>query len=436
MLIETFGFSPAVATAIAFLVFLLCALVVLWVVRSAPSRTLVLSSGPEGSSFHRWAKAYQKALTAHGVAVEIRTSAGSLENFERMQDPASGVDIAFVASGLVKDANLTGLVSLGSISTQPIWVYYRAEKPIARLSELQGRRITVGVPGSGTRLLAMTLLQANGIQGAPTIFLDQDSTAAATDLLEGRVDAVFLMGDSASLRTLRSLGRAPGIQLFSFDQADAYVRRLQYLTRLELPKGSIDLGQNLPAEDVVLVGPTVELVAREGLNSAHCDMLLEAARGIHGRPGLLQRRGEFPAAIEHELPLSQDALRYYKSGSGFLYRALGSYWLASLANRVLVAIVPLFLLLFPAFRLLPMAYRLSIQLRLYRCYRPLLRVEHETFGPLTRERISDLQRKLDEIEVTVNALNVPASFADRYYWLRSHLAFVRQRLTNLAPSGS
>lgn len=434
MLIETFGFSPAVATAIAFFLLVLCVLIALWIVRSAPPRKLVLTSGPEGSSFQRWAIAYQKALAQHGVSVEIRPSAGSPDNLRRLQDPHSGVDVGFVASGLDKDADLAGLMSLGSIANQPVWVFYRAETPIARLSQLEGKRIAVGIAGSGTRSLALTLLQANGIQGPPTVFVDQDAAAAATDLLEGRVDAVFMMGDSASMRTLRTLFRAPNVQLYSFVQGDAYVRRNPFLVKLALPQGSIDIGQNLPAQDVVLVGPTVELVARKGLNSAHSDMLLEAARAIHSRPGLLQRAGEFPAPIEHELPLSDDALRFYKSGSGFLYRALGSYWLASLVNRALVAIVPLILLLVPAFRLLPILYRFRIQLRLYRCYRPLLRVERETFGPVSPERIQELLRRVDEIEATVNRLKVPASFADRYYWLRSHVAFVRQRLMTARPA--
>jgi hypothetical protein len=225
--------------------------------------------------------------------------------------------------------------------------------------------------------------------------------------------------------------RAPEVQLFNVTQADAYVRRHPYLNKILLPQGSIDLGKNLPAQDVVLVGPTVELVARDGLNSALCDLLLEVAKEVHSKAGLLQKRGEFPAPLEHEIPLSEDALRYYKSGKGFFYRTIHSFWLASLLNRILVAVVPLVLVVIPAIRFLPVAYRLTIQLRLYRCYRPLLRLEKETFGPLSPERVDSLFARLDEIEANVNSLKVPASFADRYYWLHSHVTYVRRRLENL-----
>jgi len=255
-----------------------------------------------------------------------------------------------------------------------------------------------------------------------------DAGGAATALLEGKVDAIFLTGDSASTQTLRALMRSQDVRLYNFDQADAYVRRYAFLNKIELPEGSIDLGRNLPAGNVTLVGPTVELVARKQLNSALSDLLLEVAREVHGRPGLLQKRGEFPAPLEHEFALSEEAQRYYKSGMGFTYRIIPSFWLANLVNRTLVAVVPLAIILIPMLRVLPIGYRMRIRLRLFKCYRPLLKLERDSYGSLTPEHVAELQARLDEIEHAVDALRVPASFADQFYELRTHVAFVRQRL--------
>lgn len=428
-LIETFGFSPMLASAVALFLVLLCLAAAVWIIRSAPPSKIVLTAGPEGSSFQRWATSYQAALAKHGVKLEVVPSAGSQDNLQRLRArDGDRVDVGFVAGGFAKEESIEGLVSLGSIAYQPLWVFYRGATPISRLAELAGKRIAVGAPGSGSRTVALTLLQANGITGAPTVFVNSDAGAAATELLEGRLDAAFLMGESASLQTLRTLIRAPDVQLFSFEQADAYVRRLPFLNKMELPEGSIDLGKNLPARDVTLLGPTVELVARQGLNSALSDLLLEVAKEVQGNASLLQKRGEFPAPLEHEIPLSDDALRYYKSGKGFFYRTIHSFWLASLLNRVLVAVVPLALVLIPVFRVLPTVYRMSVQLKIYRCYRPLLHLERQSFGPFPPGRAEELLRQLDEIEQSVERLKVPASFADQYYSLRSHLGFVRQRV--------
>lgn len=437
-LIDNFGFSPWLAFVVALMLSVLCLLAVVWILQSAPPRRLYLTSGPEGSSFQRWAGAYKEALAKHGVTLEVLPSSGSINNLNRMltAGPAGEVvDIGFISGGIIaKDQKVDGLMSLGSVGYQPLLVFYRGDAPISRLSQLVGLRIAVGAEGSATRAIVLPLLQSNGITGAPTVFSDLDASSAADALLKGELDAVFLMGDSASTQTLRSLGRAPGIQLFSFMQADAYVRRNPFLNKIPLPQGSFDLGKNLPAQDVMLVGPTVELVAREGLHSALSDLLLDVAKQVHGNASLLQKRGDFPVLVEHDFPLSDDAVRYYKSGKGILYRMIGSFWVASLLNRLIVAVVPLLLVMIPAIRLMPVAYRFSIQLRLYRCYRPLLRLERETYGPITPERLKELLVQIDEIEASVNRLKVPASFADRFYWLRSHLLFVRERLKNARPA--
>jgi TRAP-type uncharacterized transport system substrate-binding protein len=435
-LVETFGFSIALAWGVASLITVVVVLAVLWVVRSAPPDTITITTGPEGSSFYRWAKLYQEELKKDGVTLNIHSSAGSLENLQQLQANDSHVDIGFVSGGLPEATTAQGLISLGSVAYQPLLVFYRSSTPLIRLSDLAGKRLSVGMPGSGTRSLSLTLLKANGITGAPTKFVDSDAGAAAAGLLEGKLDAVFLMGDSASLDTLRTLMRAPDIQLFNFVQADAYVRRRDYLNKIVLPQGSIDLGLNLPAHDVVLVGPTVELVARKELNAALSDLLLDVAKKVHGRPSVMQKRGEFPAPLEHDFPLSDDAVQYYKQGKRFFNRHIDSFWLASLLNRSAFAIVPLILILIPAMRFFPVVYRFTIQLRLYRWYRPLLLLEREAFGPLTHERIRELLERLDGIEEAVNHLKVPASFASQFYWLRGHIDFVRQRLKTVTPAES
>jgi TRAP transporter TAXI family solute receptor len=428
-LIETFGLNPTVAFVIVILCALIGLLAIYWIVQSAPPRTLVLSSGPPGSAFEHYAVKYEKILASNGVTLRVLPSKGSLENLQRLESSQSGVDIGFVQGGLAAEADLSALVSLGSIAYEPLWVFYRSPARINHLAELSGKRIAVGTLGSGTHALALTLLQTNGITSGSSTLLDLDSEAAAAGLMEGKLDAVFLMGDSASRQTLRALLRSPEINLYAFTQADAYSRRFAYLNKMELPEGSIDLEKDLPAQDIALVGPTVELVARAGLHPALSDLLLQVAQEVHGKAGLLQKRGEFPAPLEHdEFKISDDALRYYRSGKGLLYRTVHSFWLASLLNRILVVFVPTLLVLYPTIRFLPVAYRWRIQLRIYRCYRPLLHLEWEASGTLTSEQEQELVRRLDEIEKAVNGLRVPAYFADQFYGLQGHLAFVRARL--------
>ena len=226
---------------------------------------------------------------------------------------------------------------------------------------------------------------------------------------------------------MHTLLRAPGVRLFDFTQADGYTRRIGYLNKLELPKGSIDFGKDIPQADIHLIGPTVELIARADLHPALSDLLIEAAQEVHGNAGLFKRRGEFPAPIEHEFHISADALRYYKSGKSFIYRNL-PFRVASLVNRVLVVFVPTVIVLFPVLRLIPALYRWRIRMRIYRWYRELLALERDMMSREASEEREALLGRIDQIEAEVNKMKVPASFADQFYVLRGHIIFVHEEL--------
>jgi len=148
---------------------------------------------------------------------------------------------------------------------------------------------------------------------------------------------------------------------------------------------------------------------------------------VHGRATLIQRAGEFPAPLEHEYPISEDAQRYYKSGKSFLYRHL-PFWLASLADRTMVIVVPLIVLLIPGLRLVPAIYRWRISMRIYKHYGELMALERDMRAKLTPEQRTELSGRLDEIEKRVNSSKMPLPFADSFYVLREHINFVRRRL--------
>ena len=434
VLSENFGLSWGLSLVVVSFICMVTCLAVFWFIHSAPPRTLTITSGPPGSSFERTAENYRVILARNGVNLKILPSQGSLENLQRLADPKSGVDIGFVQGG-VAGTNTQNLVSLGNLAYEPLLVFYRGTNAISLLSELAGKRLAIGAAGSGTHMLALTLLQTNGFTaGGATQLLGLDTEDAAQELMVGTVDAVFLMGDSASSQTMRTLLHTPGIHLLGFEQADAYTRRFNYLNKLRLPEGIIDFGRNLPAHDIWLIGPTVELVARPDLNAAVSDLLLEAAREIHGNAGLLQNQDEFPNAIQQEFPISPDANRFYKSGKKFLYREF-PFWIASLLNRVLVAFVPLMLVLIPGLRLIPAAYKWRIRLRIYRFYRLLLVLEQELAREVTPTKRDEVHRRLDEIEKAVKHMRVPASFADQFYGLRGHIDFVREKLAGLKSGG-
>lgn len=421
-----------IVQAVVPLVLLCVALVwgTLHFVQSAPPRVITISAGPKGSTFEANAERYQKILARNGVTLKILESQGSIDNLHRMADPKSKVDIALVVSGLTVDEDTSSLESLGSLFYQPLTIFYRSPNPIKRLSELQGHSIAIGTEGTATHFIAMAMLKQNEIEpGGSTKLLDLEGEDARNALLHRQAEAIFLSGDSSPPATIKELLHQDGVRLFDFEQASAYVRRFPYLNKLVVPAGAFDLGENLPATDINLLAPTVELVVRPNLHPAISDLLIEAAMEVHSHASLLQQAGQFPTPAIHTFPISAEAARYYKSGDrSFVYRHF-PFWLASLLDRVIVLLVPIFVVVIPSLKYLPQLYKWRINSRIHKRYGELMALERESLRPMSDARRSELLARLREIEEAVIKRKIPGSHAEQLYLLRQHIGFVREQLT-------
>lgn len=418
------------AVATVFPIVLICAaavFVTMHFIRPAPPGHLKIAGGPEGSNFRNVANKYRDILARDGIDLQVVASRGSADNLDLVA--TNQVDIALVQAGVTRKEPTKGLVSLGTMFRQPLSIFYRSTEEKTRLSELKGLRVAMGREGSGTRVLALALLKGNGIEpGGDTVLLDLEGEAARSALVAGEADAIFLSGDSASISTVRELLHTEGLRLYDFTgQWPAYERRYRYLNHFELPNGAFDLGENLPERPIVMMAPTVELLAHTNLHPALSDLLVEAAREVHSRGTLMQNPGEFPHPIERDYPMSEGAARYYKSGKGLAYRYL-PFWLASLVNRTAVLLLPLLVVLIPGLRYAPDLYGWRIRRRIYKRYGELMALERVALEPMTPEQRTALLERLDEIEKVIIGVKIPGAFADQIYVLRRHIRFVRESL--------
>jgi len=415
-----------------------------WLVDPAPPRTVRLGTGQENSAYEDFGKKYAAALAKHGVKVTLVPSAGSSENLKHLREGT--VDIAFVQSGTTNEeaAEREGLSSLGSLFVEPLWLFLREEKgkpPVTRLTQLRGKKINFGAKGAGSARLFRQVLELNGIEKDGVQRFSLANTPATVELLEGRLDGiVFTSAPEAPL--IQMLLQTPGIRLFDFNQAEAYARKLPFLTHVALPQGIVDLGRNLPAEDYNLIAPTATLVGREDLHPALVDLFVQAAAGIHSGAGWFQQQGQFPSAKYTEIPVDPEAAKFYKSGPPFLQRYM-TFWLANFFDRMWVLVVALGALILPLSKVIPPLYVWRIRSRVYRWYGQLRAVEQkvEEAPEATRMQVYEEQlKRLNEIEELVNQVSIPLSFADGLYGLRSHIQFVRKRIQFLmgevAPAAS
>jgi len=401
-------------------------------VEPPPPRHIVMATGTEKGAYYAFGKKYAEILSRSGVSLEVRRSAGSIENIALLNDPKSGVQAALVQGGLADDVSNPDLSSLGRVFLEPLWVFHRADLKVEHLSDMKGLRIAVGPEGSGTRPLVTALLGASGVDAANATFLGANSAESAQLLLDGTADVIFFtMAAEADL--VRSLLHAPKIKVLNFEQADALTRLFPYLVKIVLPAGVVDMAQNIPAHDVTLVAPAASLVVRRDLHPAIVGLLVSAAREIHSGSGLFQKGGEYPQALATELSLNENAAHYYKYGPPILQRYL-PFGLATFLERMRIMIIPIAGILLPLGRILPMIYQWRIKQRIFRWYDQLKHLERDLRADKSPERLPQYLERIHHIEDQVSVIRVPRAFSDLLYNLRSAIDLVRQRIAAIKPN--
>ncbi len=393
-------------------------------VEPAPPRTFTLATGGVDGAYHLYGQRYRDLLARDGVTVELRNTAGSIENLSLLR--SGEVDAALVQGGLALASDAESLEGLASLYHEPLWVFHTLGDDLADLRGLKGKHLAVGGEGSGTRAVALALLARNGVDAVSAVLRDTGGAAAVEALRGGVVDAAFLVA-APSAPLVAELLRDPDIQLLGFARAPAYTRQFDYLSQVTLVAGQVDLAAGVPAVDVPLVAPTANLVATAEFHPALVTLLLQAASTVHAAGDGFTARGVFPSTQNLDLPLNDAARRYHASGPPFLQRFL-PFWAATLVDRLAVMLVPLLTLLLPLFKVLPPTYRWRVRSRIYRWYRDLRRVEQRIFGGADAETRAWADGELDRIEAEVSQINVPLSYTDQLFNLRLHIRFVRREL--------
>ena len=412
--------GPAVLLAIAGFVF------AYQFVDPAPPSHFTIATGGEGGAYFRYAQQYKALLAKHGVTVDVKATKGSVENLQLLRSQDADVPVAFVQGGAGLPVADDQLFSLASLYFEPLWIFHHQSLTVRELRDLRGRKIAVGAPGSGTRAVAMRLLNDNDVNESNSVLSPLSPPGAADALLALQIDAVILVS-SPGAEVIDQLLRADEIEVMDFVRADAYTRTYRFLSNVELPEGVVNLADNVPDRAISLIAPTAGLVVRDDFHPALVDLLMAAASEVHREGGVFEQREQFPSTHYLQFPLSDEARRFFESGPSFLRRVL-PFWAATLVERMLVMLLPLLALLIPLMKIMPPMYRWRIRSRIYRWYKELLFVDPTVHGEHDAVRLQQGLKELARIEEEVGKVNVPLSYADQLYALRLHMELVREKL--------
>jgi TRAP-type uncharacterized transport system substrate-binding protein len=395
-----------------------------------PPRHFVIAAGMAGSGYDNFARQYARILARDGVELEVRNAAGAVEDLDLLRDGASGVQAALTALGFTRTDDEDTLYSLGGVFDAPIFIFYRNAEPITQFAQFQGKRLSIGTPGTALRALIFQVLTATDAVDASTQLLDLDSAEAIDALIAGEIDAAIFASQLDTSFLQRALG-APGLRLMNVAQTEAIAKTVPGLKHLVLSRGIISLTRDIPNSDVDLLASRNSLLVRKDLHPALQYLLLEAMREVHWAPGPFNRLGEFPAEQPNDLPLSPTAEAFYRSGPSFWQRYT-SFWLTSLLTRIVFFVIPVLAALVPVIGFAPRLYRWLYVHRINQLHRVLGNLERELAHSADRSRLGEYQARLEEIESAVRTAKVARPFEIDLHRLRIHLRMVQEDVSRMA----
>lgn len=393
-------------------------------IKPAPPDTFVFSAGAEGGAYYRYALQYREILARDGIKLDVRTSAGAPQNLARMRGDTPEASAGFVQGGTSEPQDSNNMLSLGRMFYEPVWLFHRLPNEIDRLAQLQGKRVAIGPPESGTKQLVLQLLALNGVNAQNATLLELSSKDAIAALQAKQADAAFFVS-APEAETIQTLLRMRDLKLANFSRAEAYARRFPYLAHVTLNQGVIDFKDDIPPRDEQLIAAVAMVAVRDDLHPALQFALTQAAAEVHKKSSLFHGEKYFPQSQDTELPMSQVAERFHKTGAPFLQRYL-PFWIAVLIERLMVLLIPVVTILLPLFKIVPLIYGWRVRKRLWHWYRALKLLEHDiAVAPAEHDKHAAEIRRIDD---AVSSIPIPLQFSEQYYNLRAHVEYVQRRV--------
>jgi TRAP-type uncharacterized transport system substrate-binding protein len=401
-------------------------LALIYFIPTPPSR-VVMATAFKGASFEYYGRQYQEIFARSHVELELRETAGAVENLKLLQDPHAGVQIAFVTGGLSDAKHAPGVLSLGTVYDQPFWIFYPANQQLDQLSQLKGKRIAVGPVGSATRYMAEQVLGKGGVNSETTALLPFAGSAAEKALKDGQVDAVWIIGVPEAT-AVQSFLRDPNVRPMNFPMADAFTRVFPDLARMTLPQGTVDIERVIPSNDVQLIGTKAKVLIRSDLHPEIVQLLLRTMKEVHGGPDLFHRSGEYPNGSDSEYPVAATAMEFYKNGPSFMQRHL-PLWLSVHVQRAIAVLLTGVAIGLPLLHFVPQTYNWMTRRRLFYWYAELRALETSYGAATSYKQLVQKLAEIERIEESLSKIHFPLTFADQVYTLRGHIDIVRQKIT-------
>jgi TRAP transporter TAXI family solute receptor len=195
----------------------------------AQQTRLTIGTGGTGGVWYpmggAMANVLSKALPNTAATAEV--TGGSVDNIKLLASGRSDVGFSMVdtaweaMTGGGKFKEKVPMRTLAVVHPLVMHVVTAEGRGVEKMSDLKGKRVSTGSPGSGTEVMALRILEAYGIDPTKDIRQERLSVAEAASALKDRKIDAFLHAAGVPLPAVTDVSATPGIRMKLIDHADA-----------------------------------------------------------------------------------------------------------------------------------------------------------------------------------------------------------------------
>src|SRR5438445_1621997 len=190
---------------------------------------IAIATGGTGGVYHPLGGGMANVLSKYvpGVQATARVTGGSVDNLKLIGSQQS--EVALVMADAAVDA-LKGEDKFkgNPVEARTLMVLYPNRmhvvsiegRGIEKMSDLKGKRVSTGSPGSATEVMAFRVIEAAGLDKDKDMKRERLGVAESTNAIkDGKIDAYFWVGGLPTA-AVTDLGATPGTKIKLIDHAD------------------------------------------------------------------------------------------------------------------------------------------------------------------------------------------------------------------------
>jgi TRAP-type uncharacterized transport system substrate-binding protein len=412
--------------------FLLCLFGVIAYLQPFPDRHIYIGSSYQGGDWFNMAEASAKFLSEKGLDSQVVITKGAVDNVDRLIDPADPVNAAYTYGMTLDDEKRQRIVSLGSVSYEPIWVFYRKSRTgdMDNLRDLLRHRVALGPKGSGSYAVASKIMKIYEVDITQhDNFIPDDFEKSADRFKAGGADALIMVS-TAWDPIVQTLMRTPGVEVMNFKNAEAFDKKDNSLESVRLPAGSISIYPQIPARDISLVATTTSVVVKKEMHpDLQLALLMTMKKMNRASENLFfARRNEFPAYVDPAVPISPVAAKFYDYGPPQAMRYL-PFWIAGFVDRAWLLLLGLVAVFYPLSKLNLHVRKLRFVVHERPLYEELLEIDKRvSTQTLSSDQKGAISQRLDEINRHAINHSIPIGEEPHYFDLVMAIDLIRKKM--------